>query len=148
MLLELNLMNKLIVTALVLFMAGLYGCSTLNCGDSHPYAGSVANPALHAPPGISVPVPAPNYAIQGVVPSPDKTSSKRPATPCLIKPPQLIDAQPKVAPKPSTTPKSVPVPSAPSDNQPPLKTEDKKPAAPASPSTASPPAVAGTGGIE
>ena len=141
-------MIKYLGTAIVLLSSGLAGCSTLNCGDSHPYANSVANPPLKAPPGLSVPALDPNYAIQGVGMSQTKAAAKGAKGTCLVKPPQLINAQPAAAPNPeSSSGSGAPVP-APTTSQPPVTPDNKKPTSPATSTTVLPPVVAGSGRVE
>ena len=135
-------MTKFLGTAIVLLLSGLTGCSTLNCGDSHPYAKSVANPPLKAPPGLSVPETDPNYAIQGLGPNHTKAAAEVAKGTCLVKPPQLINAQPPATSNPETSStKTAPVPAT-TTTQPSMTPENKKPTLPAASTTVLPPVVA------
>lgn len=142
-----NIMTKFLGITIVLLVSGLAGCSTLNCGDSHPYANSIAGPPLKAPPGLSVPAPDPNYAIQGLGPNQTKVAANGAKGTCLVKPPQLINAQPAAAPNPKpSSVSSMPVPT-PTSTQPSMKPDNKKPTSPASSTTVTPPVVAGSGRV-
>src|SRR5487761_1292734 len=141
-------MTKLLGTSLAILCIGLTGCSTMSCGDSHPYLGSVANSSLHAPTGLSVPAPDPSYAIPGVASRQNKTTSKDASGTCLVNPPQLIKAQPTIPTKPSALPKSGPVVPAPGNTQPALKSGDQKVAPPTTSATEPPPVVAAAGRME
>ncbi|MGB9428755.1 MAG: hypothetical protein WCC11_02595 [Gammaproteobacteria bacterium] len=136
-------MIKLFLVPIVLLAAGLAGCSTIACGDPHPYINSESHPLLKAPPGLSVPAADPNYAIQGITPNVTKSTDRDAAGVCLIKPPQLISAQPAATPKPPTIEsKSTPVPSSASGKSPAQPAESDKTAAPSALSRSAPPAVA------
>lgn len=81
---------KLLGIALVLAAAVLTGCSSLSCGDPHPYLNSGVTPPLKAPVGLSVPAPDPAYAIAGVTASAGKRTDLNAAGACLISPPQVV----------------------------------------------------------
>ncbi|MGH8281226.1 MAG: hypothetical protein ACRERZ_03435, partial [Gammaproteobacteria bacterium] len=103
-------MTRLFGIVTLLLAMGVAGCSTLSCGDPHPYINSSARPPLQAPTGLSVPAPDPSYEIQGVTTNANKRTDRDAAGVCLINPPQLIGAQAAVKPKsPNTAPKSGPV---------------------------------------
>ncbi|MGA9851721.1 MAG: hypothetical protein WBR15_02175 [Gammaproteobacteria bacterium] len=134
-------MTKYFEIVILLLAMGVAGCSTLACGDPHPYLNSAAHPALQAPPGLSVPSPDPTYEIQSITPNLAKPTGRDASGVCLINPPQLIRAQPAATPKPATTgPKSGPVPSSPGGSQPAAKPAgENKTQAPVSGTTVPPP---------
>jgi hypothetical protein len=134
-------------TATILLLVGLGGCSTMSCGNSHPYSDSIADQPLHAPPGLNVPAPDPNYSIQNVGSTESKDVSKDAAGSCLTTPPQLIHAQPAGVAKSPKLSKSGPAMPSPINNPPAVKTEESKPTVPASSTTAPPLAVATAGGM-
>ena len=135
-------MAKLVGIPFVLLATWLAGCSTLNCGDSHPYMNSVARQPLQAPSGLSVPTPDPNYAIQDLALSQSKRTNRDVAGTCLINPPQLITAQPAATKsKPTTTVKSGPVIPSPENGQSAEKPTNKG-TAPAASTAVPSPAVA------
>ncbi|MGH8398178.1 MAG: hypothetical protein ACRETA_08040 [Gammaproteobacteria bacterium] len=90
-----------ILTALLAM--GVAGCTSLSCGDSHPYLDSSTRPPLKAPAGLSLPTPDPNYAIQGASPNVNKHVDRDASGVCLIKPPLLINNQAVTKPKSPTT---------------------------------------------
>lgn len=83
-------MMKQLGVVLVLAAGALAGCSSLSCGDPHPYLNSGANPPLKAPAGLSVPPPDPAYEIAGVTANAGKRTDLNAAGVCLINPPQVV----------------------------------------------------------
>src|SRR5690348_9835051 len=75
------------VTALL-----LAGCSSVSCGDSHPYQGARALRPLKAPADVTVPAPDPAY----LVPGDDGVGAQRTdldaAGSCTNAPPELVPA--------------------------------------------------------
>ncbi|MDE2234080.1 MAG: hypothetical protein KGL13_04900 [Gammaproteobacteria bacterium] len=123
-------MTKNLYLAFILLAASLSGCSTVYCGDAHAYAGSAVSPALHAPPGMSVPPTDPNYSIQGVDTAPGKASKQDAVAACLIKPPELVDTQPAAKVKTAEQPTPGQEKAAPGGNKATLK-QQVKPSLPA-----------------
>jgi hypothetical protein len=141
-------MTNYLGTTIVLLMSALTGCSSLNCGDSHPYANSVANPPLKAPPGLSVPAPDPNYAIHGLGTNKTKDAAKAAKSTCLVRPPQLVNAQtPSASNQDTPSEKAHPAPMSPTA-KPEVTPDNKKPTLPASPTTITSRAVAGSVRVE
>lgn len=83
-------MIKILGVMLALLALGLAGCSSLACGDPHPYLNSKVTPLLKAPAGMSVPAPDPAYAIAGAVSNTGKRTDLNTAGVCLINPPQVV----------------------------------------------------------
>lgn len=86
-------MTKIFGFLIVLLAAGLAGCSTLACGDPHPYMDSPASPLLKAPPGMQLPAPDPAYTVTGVTANTGKPTDRNAAGACLINPPQVVPTQ-------------------------------------------------------
>lgn len=119
-------MMKLCGIVLTLMAVALVGCSSLGCGDPHPYLNSGTNPPLKAPRGLSVPAPDPAYAIAGVTATAGKRTDLNSAGACLINPPQVVPpaaaaagtpkaAAPALKPEPAPKPaqgSSTPAPAA------------------------------------
>lgn len=83
-------MMKLFGIVLALAATALAGCSTLSCGDPHPYLNSGTRPPLTAPAGVSVPAPDPAYEIAGASVTAGKRTDLNAAGACLINPPQVV----------------------------------------------------------
>lgn len=141
-------MTKSLGVVFTLLGLALAGCSTLSCGDSHPYLNSIASPPLHAPPGLSVPAPDPDYAISGVAPRNKVAATKDAAGTCLINPPQLIQPQPATAPKPSASPGEAPLVKVPVKVQPSLESGHKAATPASSGASVVPPVLAAIGRME
>jgi len=93
--------------ALALLVAALTGCSSLGCGDPHPYMNSPSLPPLKAPEGLSIPPPDPEYAISGATANTGKSTERSAAGVCLINPPRVLPVSAKVkSTTPVVTPKS------------------------------------------
>lgn len=98
-------MMKLLGIALVLAAGVMTGCSSLSCGDPHPYLNSGVTPPLKAPAGLSVPPPDPAYAIAGVTAgSAGKRTDLNAAGACLISPPQVVPSASGGSVKPTVSP--------------------------------------------
>jgi hypothetical protein len=139
-------MNKFLWMISALLLSGLAGCSTVNCGDSHPYTSSVAKPPLKAPPGLSVPAPDPDYAIQGL--GQDQSKAAGTNGTCLVKPPQLVNTQPANASGSGSSSRNGPPEPAHSPNQHSTPSDNKQVTQPANASTVTPPVVAGLERVE
>ncbi|MGH8293778.1 MAG: hypothetical protein ACRESA_09960 [Gammaproteobacteria bacterium] len=68
------------------------GCSSLGCGDPHPYINSTSQPALKAPQGLTIPTPDPAYIVGSVTPVTGKHPDRDAKGVCLIYPPQVVPA--------------------------------------------------------
>ncbi len=127
----------------------LAGCSTLTCGDPHPYLHSVAHPPLKAPPGLSVPAPDPAYYIAPTAAGQGQRTNRDAAGACLINPPQVVLLQPAavVQPKPrAVTPQRGSMNPAPAKALPAAKPAVKENTpVPSAATTVPPPSVAGPG---
>lgn len=99
-------MIKILGVALALLALGLAGCSSLACGDPHPYLNSKVTPPLKAPPGMSVPAPDPAYAIAGAASNAGKRTDLNAAGVCLINPPQVVPSAANKRAKQAEAPKS------------------------------------------
>ncbi|MDE2195667.1 MAG: hypothetical protein KGJ56_00555 [Gammaproteobacteria bacterium] len=75
----------------------LAGCSSLSCGDPHPYFNSGTQPPLQVPAGLTMPVPDPAYKVSGNTSHPGEHTDHDAAGACLIAPPQLVPNQPAAA---------------------------------------------------
>lgn len=75
--------------ALLLTMV-ITGCSSLGCGDPHPYINSPSRPALKAPEGLTMPTPDPAYVVGSVTPVAGKHPDRDAKGVCLIYPPQVV----------------------------------------------------------
>ena len=135
----------------VLVTFALAGCSTLTCGDPHPYLHSVARPPLKAPPGLSVPAPDPAYSIPPAASSQGQRTDRDAAGACLINPPQVVLPQPAAVaqPKPgAVAPQGGSMNPAPEKAPPATKPAAKEnTAAPSAATIVPPPSVAGPGRI-
>ncbi|MGH8280482.1 MAG: hypothetical protein ACRETQ_13115 [Gammaproteobacteria bacterium] len=83
-------MMKLFGVALALLAGALAGCSTLSCGDPHPYLDSKSHAPLQAPAGLSVPPLDQAYAIAGTASVSAKRTDLAATGACLINPPQVV----------------------------------------------------------
>jgi hypothetical protein len=129
-----------------LLLSGLAGCSTVNCGDSHPYASSISKPPLKAPPGLSMPAPDPDYAIQGLGRDQKKAASTNGT--CLVKPPQLVNTQTTSASSSGSSSRNGPPEPARTPNQHSTQSDNNQAKQPATASTVTPPVVAGSERVE
>lgn len=101
-------MKLTMLLALSAAASALAACSTVNCGNPHPYTGARARPPLQAPPGLTVPSPDPAYALAATAPpAPGQRTDINAAGTCLIAPPQVV-----TPPKPASSGNPTPVPEA------------------------------------
>ncbi|HKT32116.1 MAG TPA: hypothetical protein VJS89_06460 [Gammaproteobacteria bacterium] len=99
------------------------GCSSLGCGDPHPYINSPSRPALKAPEGLTIPPPDPAYVVGSVTPVTGKHPERDAKGVCLIYPPQVVptgnSAKPAAQKAPtgiqSAPPQNVPAPAKPAN---------------------------------
>lgn len=89
--------------ALLLTMI-MTGCSSLGCGDPHPYINSPSRPALKAPEGLNVPTPDPAYTVGSVAPVTGKHPDRDAKGACLIYPPQVVPVGNAAKPAARTAP--------------------------------------------
>jgi len=107
-------MATLWLSAAILVLAG---CSSVSCGDSHPYQGARALRPLKAPSDVTVPPPDPAY----LVPGDDTVGRQRTdldaAGSCTNAPPELVPAagtaKPAVQAAPTTPTGAAPASAAP-----------------------------------
>ena len=85
-------MCRILLMVLALSVAALTGCSSLGCGDPHPYMNNPSLPPLKAPEGLSIPSPDPAYAVSGTAPNAGKSTERNTAGVCLINPPRVLPA--------------------------------------------------------
>ena len=99
------------------------GCSSLGCGDPHPYINSPSRPALKAPEGLTMPTPDPAYVVGSVTPVTGKHPDRDAKGVCLIYPPQVVPtgntAKPAAPKAPAVlknaSPQGVPAPARPAN---------------------------------
>lgn len=100
------------------------GCSSLGCGDPHPYINSPSQAALKAPEGLTIPTPDPAYVVASVTPVTGKHPERDAKGVCLIYPPQVVpvgnSAKPAAQQAPagiqSAPAQGVPVPAKPANS--------------------------------
>lgn len=84
-------MFRALSAMLLLLTIVLAGCSSLGCGDPHPYINSPSQAPLKAPEGLSIPAPDPAYTINNAAaPVPGKANGRDAAGVCLINPPRVL----------------------------------------------------------
>ena len=119
-------MFRILTGIFALLAMALAGCSSLGCGDPHPYMNSPSRPPLKAPAGLSIPTPDPAYAINGITPAPGKSSERDSAGVCLINPPNVLPVANSAKPKSTTVPAPAEGRNTPSSGaQPPAKPADQ-----------------------
>ena len=83
-------MFRVLTGIFTLLTVALAGCSSLGCGDPHPYLNSPSRPPLKAPAGLTIPAPDSAYAVKGITPPSGKVSERDSAGVCLINPPNVL----------------------------------------------------------
>lgn len=83
-------MFKVLASTLLLLTMALAGCSSLGCGDPHPYLNSPGVAPLKAPEGLTIPAADPAYAVGKVAPAAGKGGDRDAAGVCLINPPNVL----------------------------------------------------------
>lgn len=83
-------MFKVLASTLLLSTIVLAGCSSLGCGDPHPYLNSPGVAPLKAPAGLTIPAADPAYAVGKVTPAAGKGGDRDAAGVCLINPPNVL----------------------------------------------------------
>lgn len=121
-------MFKALASTLLLLTMTLVGCSSLGCGDPHPYLGSPSHAPLKAPEGLTIPAADPAYAVGNITPAAGKGGDRDAAGVCLINPPNVLPvASPKrttAAPAAASQGSPIPRVSAPAKPE----AQDKSPA--------------------
>lgn len=108
----------------------LAGCSSLGCGDPHPYLNSPTRPPLKAPEGMSIPAPDPAFAVSRVTPASGQSNERDAVGVCLINPPRVLPLANSGKPAAEVTPTGshTPTPSKSADqNQTPAPASASKP---------------------
>jgi uncharacterized lipoprotein len=70
----------------------LAGCSSVSCGDAHPYQGARALRPLKAPADVTVPAPDPAYLVSGDDSVGTQRTDLDAAGSCTNAPPELVPA--------------------------------------------------------
>ena len=70
----------------------LAGCSSVSCGDNHPYQDARPRPPLAAPAGVTVPTPDPAYIVPGDSGAGGSRTDIDAAGRCTNAPPELVPA--------------------------------------------------------
>lgn len=141
-------MFKALVSTLLLLTMTLVGCSSLGCGDPHPYLNSPSHAPLKAPEGLTIPAADPAYAVGNVTPAAGKGGDRDAAGVCLINPPNVVpvaNIKHRTA-APAAASHGSPIPSVPAPAKP--EVQDKSPAPAAGTAAAISQPLAGVGGMQ
>src|SRR5215472_8061962 len=84
----------------------LASCSSVSCGNAHPYQNVSARPPLKAPPGVTVPPPDPAYRFEGDSVASSQRTDIDAAGRCTDAPPELVPAASTAKPTAPAAPRA------------------------------------------